>query len=529
MPTKKQLEAIIEGLGFDSSTPLEDYVKIGSFIYPKTSAVTLKWEGGYGEFKRDDSWYFDENGDEMRERLEAWGLTYDPEYLGEFVEYGGTHWEDTRTGIQAKISQSWDSLDALMSECDPDDIGLADRMMLTLPMGTVAITDLTFERSWTVDKTERQARLLSLRLGEELAEVLTCLTLTSTKKVGSKGIKELIAQVPDGVSIEDAECVLSSVEVTSSAQTQWDAHVASIEAEIEVERQKVEAERQKVEAEERAERDRLFEGSLREFGSGSGKYAMMLIPKGDFMMGALEDDEDAYDDEKPRHQVTLTKDFLMGKYAVTQSLWESVMGSNPSRFKGANRPVECVSWFDTVKFCNKISELEGLEPAYIINGGDVTCNWTAKGYRLPTEAEWEYSARGGEYHKYSGSENVDEVAWYDDNSGSETHPVGQKKPNGFGLYDMSGNVWEWVWDCWPETGDYSTETSISISVENQLDSTEINLDSVENPTGNPTGSDRVRRGGCWDDIPEGVRSSYRDVNDPADQDALLGFRICRFP
>ncbi len=490
MPTKKQLEAIIEGLGFDPSTPLEDYVKIGSFLFPKTSAVTLNWEGEYGEFKRDDSWYFDENGDEMRERLEAWGLTYDPEYLGEFVEYGGTHWEDTRTGIQAKISQSWGSLDALMSECDPDDISLADAMMLTLPMGTVSITDLRFERSWTVDKTARQARLLSLRLGEELAEVFTSLTLMSTKKVGSKGIKELIAQVPDDVSIEDAERVLSSVEVTASAQTQWNAHVAQSEL-LE------------------AERDRLFEESLREFGSGASKHAMMLIPKGDFVMGALEDDGDAYGSEKPRHKVPLTRDFLMGKYPVTQALWNSVMGSNPSKFKGANRPVEKVSWFDVVEFCNKLSKREGLEPVYTINGKNVKCKWNAKGYRLPTEAEWEYSARGGQSYKYAGSNNVDEVAWYRDNSdtgnGRQTHPVGQKKPNGFGLYDMSGNVWEWVWD-WK--GSYSFLPTVD-------------------PRGPTGGSSRVGRGGCWIYNARRVRVSYRDDRVPTDTGYALGFRLAR--
>ena len=131
---------------------------------------------------------------------------------------------------------------------------------------------------------------------------------------------------------------------------------------------------------------------------------MVHIPADDFMMGALKDDEDAYDKEKPRHKVTLTRDFLMGKYAVTQALWQSVMGSNPSHFKGANRPVECVSWFDCVAFCNKLSEQEGLTPAYDGLGdyqvGDdqnmykdgieslsagKTCNWNAKGYRLNHE------------------------------------------------------------------------------------------------------------------------------------------------
>jgi formylglycine-generating enzyme required for sulfatase activity len=272
---------------------------------------------------------------------------------------------------------------------------------------------------------------------------------------------------------------------------------------------------------------------------------MVRVPTGDFMMGALEDDGEAYDHEKPRHKVTFTKDFMIGKYAVTQGLWESVMGSNPSGFKGANRPVECVSWFDCVLFCNKLSELEGLDPVYEGLGdyqvgvdqnmdedeiealsAAITCNWTAKGYRLPTEAEWEYRARGGEYHKYAGSDNVDEVAWYDGNSGYETYSVGQKKPNGFGLYDMSGNVWEWVWDWWGD--DYSTETSTNVSVENQLDSTENQLGSIENPTGNPIGSRRVNRGGSWFSISELVRTSYRYNYDPTYQGKNFGFRICRF-
>ena len=248
---------------------------------------------------------------------------------------------------------------------------------------------------------------------------------------------------------------------------------------------------------------------------------MVLIPKGEFIMGALEDDSDAYDREKPRHKVTLTQNFLIGKYQVTQVLWESVMGSNPSRFNGANRPVEKVSWFDCVLFCNKLSELEGLEPVY---GGlgdyqvdddqnmdedeieelstEITCNWNAKGYRLPTEAEWEYAARSGQQFKYAGSDNVDEVAWYGDNSGRETHPVGQKKPNGFGLYDMSGNVFEWVWD-WYD--DYSGQNGTDL-------------------VGVESGQNRVNRGGSWFGYARGTPVSYRNYNLPDYRYYYVGFR-----
>lgn len=254
---------------------------------------------------------------------------------------------------------------------------------------------------------------------------------------------------------------------------------------------------------------------------------MVRVPAGEFMMGALDDDNEALDSEKPRHKVTLTRDFLIGKYLVTQVLWESVMGSNPSWSKGPNRPVEQVSWYDVLEFCNKLSELEGLEPVYTINNDDVTCNWNSTGYRLPTEAEWEYSARGGQYFKYSGSDNADEVAWYwanssvvdvDDYEGEVTHPVGHRKPNDFGLYDMSGNVEEWVWDwwemwpgwSWPE--DYSAENP---------------QDSLENPTGDPNGAYRVVRGGSFGCDLEGVRLSGRSHVTPKPSD-YIGFRICRF-
>lgn len=140
------------------------------------------------------------------------------------------------------------------------------------------------------------------------------------------------------------------------------------------------------------------------------------------------------------------KNYSVMKTEVTQKLYESIMGKNPSVFKGENNPVENVSWYDAVEFCNLLSKKIGYEPVYTINGSSVTWNENANGFRLSTVEEWQYAARGGQNYRYSGSDNLDEVGWYEDNSGVKTHPVAQKKPNGYGLYDMSGNVFEWCWD-----------------------------------------------------------------------------------
>ena len=217
---------------------------------------------------------------------------------------------------------------------------------------------------------------------------------------------------------------------------------------------------------------------------------MVRVDGGTFMMGATsEQRSDAYDDEKPAHQVTLSS-FSIGKYEVTQEEWEAVMGSNPSKFKGVKLPVEQVSWNDCQTFIRKLNQMTG------------------KQFRLPTEAEWEYAARGGSKscgYKYAGGDNLGSVAWYTDNSGSKTHEVGKKQPNELGLYDMSGNVWEWCQDWYGKYGS-SSQT---------------------NPKGPSSGSRRVRRGGSWGDDAGYCRVSYRGSNTPGDRYGSLGLRLAQ--
>ena len=194
------------------------------------------------------------------------------------------------------------------------------------------------------------------------------------------------------------------------------------------------------------------------------------------------------DREKPVHRVTLTNDYYIGKYEVTQALWQAVMGSNPSNFKGDALPVEQVSWNDCQDFISKLNAMTG------------------KRFRLPTEAEWEYAARGGKKsrgYQYSGSKTLGDVAWYDGNSGSKTHAVGTKQPNELGIYDMAGNVWEWCQDWY---GSYSSS-------------------SQTNPTGAVSGSGRVNRGGSRDSVARVCRSSYRTSNSPGFRISILGLRL----
>ena len=218
-------------------------------------------------------------------------------------------------------------------------------------------------------------------------------------------------------------------------------------------------------------------------------FTMVAVEGGTFTMGATsEQGSDAYDSEKPAHQVTLSS-YYIGQTEVTQALWKAVMGKNPSDHKGDNKPVEEVSWKDCQKFFKKLNKLTG------------------KRFRLPTEAEWEYACRGGKKsrgYKYSGSNTIGDVAWYKDNSSSETHPVGTKSPNELGIYDMTGNVWEWCQDWY---GSYSSS-------------------SQTNPTGATSGSYRVLRGGGWlDYIASIFRSSSRGRYGPGSHDNSHGLRL----
>ena len=215
---------------------------------------------------------------------------------------------------------------------------------------------------------------------------------------------------------------------------------------------------------------------------------MVRVEAGTFTMGATAEMKNPDDDEKPTHQVTLTNDYYIGKYEVTQALWKAVMGKNPSLFKGDNLPVEQVSWDDCQEFISKLNRITG------------------KMFRLPTEAEWEYAARGGNKsrgYQYSGSNNLLDVAWCGDNSGSKTRAVGTKQPNELGIYDMSGNVDEWCQD-WK--GAYSSSSQV-------------------NPTGANSGSYRVCRGGSWGCIARICRSSYRYCGTPVSRYTFLGLRL----
>ena len=292
-----------------------------------------------------------------------------------------------------------------------------------------------------------------------------------------------------------------------------------------------------------------LEGDIDEF-LGLGKeieIEMVSIPAGNFLMGSPADEIGRFSDEGPQRQVTLNA-FKMGKYQVTQEQWRAVMRGNangislnPSYFHGgsgrepasrevqARRPVEQVSWYEALVFCNRFSIIEGLNPVYRIRGSTNPADWGtvpessssiwndvivvtgSTGYRLPTEAQWEYACRAGTATAFNdgatqdwkNSAAVGLLAWCSSNSGSRTHEVGKKAPNAWGLYDMHGNVWEWCWD-WSGTYPNIAQT---------------------NPLGASSGSFRVLRGGSWNIIARDVRSAFRYSYNPSNIHHFLGFRV----
>jgi formylglycine-generating enzyme required for sulfatase activity len=219
------------------------------------------------------------------------------------------------------------------------------------------------------------------------------------------------------------------------------------------------------------------------------------IPAGSFMMGTDENLAYAAKDETPRHKVTISQPFYLGKYEVTQKEWEAVMDDNPCKLKGENNPVETVSYREVLRFIERLNQKEGTDK-----------------YRLPTEAEWEYAARAGTTSAFFFGDDVGSLkryAWYDRNSEGKTHPVGQKEPNPWGLYDMHGNVGEWVQD-WYDKNYYAQSLA-------------------SDPRGPSGGSGRVVRGGGWDISDEYLRSAFRNYYSPELRNRSLGFRLAFTP
>lgn len=223
---------------------------------------------------------------------------------------------------------------------------------------------------------------------------------------------------------------------------------------------------------------------------------LVLIPAGKFMMGSLDNEADHQANESPRHEVAISKPFYLGVYEVTQQQYEAVMGANPSRFKGANNPVEQVAWADAVTFCKKLSAKTG------------------KTVRLPTEAQWEYACRAGSKTRFGCGDTDSDLpgsTWLDWNAGGKTHPVGEKKPNRFGLHDMHGNVWEWCADWYADS-----YTRPPAGQAGAID---------HDPAGAASGDHRVARGGSWQQGPHSCRSAGRNKFPPGSRDSILGFRV----
>ena len=291
--------------------------------------------------------------------------------------------------------------------------------------------------------------------------------------------------------------------------------------------------------------------------TGVGPIKLKRIPAGTFVMGADAQDRGAFPHEKPAHRVRISRPFYLGVYEVTQAQYRAVTNRNPSWFSptGGGKdllagpssdqyPVENVSWLEAIAFCNTLSQREGLKPFYQMSGSEVTVpDWGGTGYRLPTEAEWEYACRAGTQTPYpfpdvgGRPQDFADKAWIADTSGRDlyfagglwqrvngdwqkycqelkrhgcrTHPVGEKRPNGNGLYDIVGNVWEWCWDRYDK--DYYRQSAGT------------------DPTGPETGTTRTKRGGSWQNEPWSSRSAMRTTyaDPPAGRSEAIGIRLAR--
>lgn len=236
---------------------------------------------------------------------------------------------------------------------------------------------------------------------------------------------------------------------------------------------------------------------------------MVAIPAGDFLMG--DEVGNGEPSEKPLRSVSLTA-FMMSKHEISQGIYQEVMGQNPARHVGPDYPVESVTWFDALEFCNLLSEKHGYRKCYADIDGSPTVDPSADGYRLPTEAEWEYACKAGTstaYYTGGGNANLARAGWYSGNADGTTHPVGQLEPNAFDLYDMHGNVFEWCWD-WHSADYYGMGENVD-------------------PFGPDRGTERVCRGGSYFVFEYGHRSSFRSMLKPSLPSRDIGFRVVRRP
>ena len=314
--------------------------------------------------------------------------------------------------------------------------------------------------------------------------------------------------------LDEHENSFLDTEIKATLKQAEDASIAEDDRILAQKKQRLkeEAERKKREKEAK-DAKHLQEEAERKAKEDPFHGLMVKIPAGSFEMGSNEDS-----DSQPIHKVTI-KAFEMCKYQVTQKQWQMIMGENPSHFKGDDLPVEQVSSNDIQIFLQKINEKIGKSyfkgddlPVEQVSWNDIQIflqklnEKTGKNYRLPSEAEWEYAARGGQNYKFSGSDNIDEVAWYKENSGGRTHPVGQKKANRYGLYDMSGNVWEWCEDSW-----HSDYKGAPIDGSAWIDDKSLF---------------RVYCGCSWYSNSFYMRLTYRNYHTPSIRINDIGFRIC---